>query len=190
MNNLNKEEKKKETALGVSEGLERQTIDEVNEAVSVSIRGGRKGRSGAAQLVGEPDSSPMEANESNEAQGISRVIISHESSRCLDELASKVNTGFEAGKVTRPQILNWVLRHFSETAGESEIQELRAAHFDRIAYLEALLKRAKETGVLPPELAALAQPPCGSTHVSKKIKKPLTKNAIIDDTINDSDRAS
>lgn len=191
MKNLNiNEGEEMHTARGVSGDQDVKADLSIYDEVPVSSRRGRKGRSVAAQLVGEPDSSPMDASESSEAQGISRVIISQESSRCLDDLASRVNTGFEAGKVTRPQILNWVLRRFAETAGESEIQEVRAAHFDRIAYLEALLKRAKETGVLPPELAALAQPPCGSTHVSKKNKKPLTRNAIIDDTINDSELAS
>jgi hypothetical protein len=126
-----------------------------------------------------------ESREPGENAVQSRVIISQESSRCLDELADRVNSGFDAGKVTRPQILNWVLRRFAETAGDEEVQELRAAHFDRIAYLEALLKRAKETGVLPPELAAAAQPPCASPQAQKKYKRALTKNITNDEIIKD-----
>lgn len=121
----------------------------------------------------------------SESPASSRVIISQESSQHLDALAAKINDGFDAGKVTRPQILSWVLRRFAETAGEDEIQELRAAHFDRIAYLEALLKRAKETGVLPPELNAALQPPCAPAHAAKKSKRALTKNIINGDITND-----
>jgi hypothetical protein len=126
----------------------------------------------------------------NENQSQSRVIISQGSNRDLDDLASRVNAGFDAGKVTRPQILSWVLRRFAETAGEEEFQEIRAAHFDRIAYLEALLKRAKETGVLPPELSAVLQPPCAPAHAIKKGKKTLTRNAINDDITKDSEAAA
>ena len=123
------------------------------------------------------------ARETIENPGSCRVIISKDASQYLDEVAVKVNSGFEAGKVTRPQIVSWVLRRFAEVAGDDDIQELRAAHFDRIAYLEALLKRAKETGTLPAELSALIPPPCAPAHVAKKSKKPLTKNFINDENV-------
>lgn len=168
------------TALGVFEGQSQEQTEGENEAVQSSRRGGRKGAAQSAQSL-----DAGAAREGGEAQSQSRVLISQESNRHLDDLAARVNDGFDAGKITRPQILSWVLRRFAEAAGEDEIQELRAAHFDRIAYLEALLKRAKETGVLPPELAAAAQPPCGSAQSQKKSKRSLTKNITNGEIIKD-----
>jgi len=114
------------------------------------------------------------AKGTSDSPGQRRVIISQDASRYLDDVAVRVNDGFDAGKITRPQIVSWVLRRFAESAGEEDIQEIRHAHFDRIAYLEALLKRAKETGTLPAELSALIPPPCAPAHATKKSKKPLT----------------
>ncbi len=168
------------TALGVIENEAQERAAVENEAVQCSKRGGRHG---AAQLAQGLEAGTT--REGSEAQSQSRVLISQESNRHLDVLAARVNDGFDAGKVTRPQILSWVLRRFAETAGDDEIQELRVAHFDKIVYLEALLKRAKETGVLSPELAAAIQPPCAPAHLGKKGKRSLTRNAINDDTIND-----
>jgi hypothetical protein len=177
-NELKKKEEEIQTASGVIESQSQDREHRENEQAQSFRRGGRKGRSGAARLGDE-----------SEIPGHARVIISQESSRCLDDLINKVNDGFDAGKVTRPQILGWVLRRFAELAGDDEIKELRAAHFDRIAYFEALLRRAKETGVLPPELNAAIQMPCGPAHAAKKGKRALTKNTINDDTTNDSKSA-
>lgn len=122
----------------------------------------------------------------NEVPNSFRVIITQESSLALDDVTSRANDGFEAGRVSRPQVLSWLIRRFADTAGEDEIQELRAAHFDKIAYFETLLKRAKETGVLPPELNGALQTPCVSTHTTKKARKALPKGTINDDITNDS----
>ncbi len=173
--NTGKEEKI-QTASGVIEDRNSNREDGENEQAQSSKRRGRKGAAQLAQGLGIVGS---------ESPGQARVIISQESSRHLDDLATRVNDGFEAGKVTRPQILSWVLRRFAETAGEDEIQEVRNAHFDRIAYIESLLKRAKETGVLPPELQAAIQPLCVPAHAAKKIKRALTKNIINGEITND-----
>lgn len=122
--------------------------------------------------------------ESKDNAGLIRVVISTESNQYIDDLAERVNEDFDAGKVSRSQILNWIVKRFAESAGDAEIQELRAAHFDRIAYLEAILKRAKATGVLPPELNAAIQAPSFQVTAVKK-RKPLTKNITNDDLTKD-----
>jgi hypothetical protein len=175
-----KEEQQKHTALDVIEDECVKLLTDVTEDVPISKRRGRYGATQAAQSL---DARLTTAG--HEAQSSSRVLISQESNHLLDELTGRINDGFEAGRVTRPQILNWILRRFAETAGEEEIQELRAAHFDRIAYLEVLLKRAKETGVLPPELNAALPSPSASAHAAKKSKRALTKNIITGDIISD-----
>jgi hypothetical protein len=167
-NNINKDKYKRPGVVEV-ESFKSDSVK--NEKDSASIDGPYRDAQTARGL--EPG-----------AESQSRVIISQESNRVLDGLALRVNTGFDAGKVTRPQILSWVLKRFAETAEDDEIQELRAAHFDKIAYLEALVKRAKETGVIPPELSAALQPPCAPAHAPKKTRRPLTKNITNDEIIN------
>jgi len=147
MNNFNNGEKG-ETALGVIEDREKIS-DVVNEEAPVFNRGSRKGRSNAAQL-GADQSSDSAADNTQY-----RVLISPEANLAVDDLIGKVNSGFEGGKVTRPQLVSWILCKFGQTIAEPDVLEIRAVHFDRIAYFEALLKRAKETGVMPSELAAL-----------------------------------
>lgn len=135
--------------------------------------------------IGSQGDAAREKCEGPETSGsLIRVIISSEASRLLDDLTDIVNEGFDAGKVSRSQVLNWLLKRFSRLAGDDEIAEIRAAHFDRIAYLEVLLKRAKSTGVLPPELNAVIQVPGVHGGATKK-RRSLTKNITNDDLIND-----
>lgn len=183
-NNNMENKNKMHTASDVFEKDLNERFERGNEVLLGSGRMGRKGAAQAAQGL-DPD---VVDKAGLESPGVCRVVVSHEANRQLDELVAKVNDGFDAGRVTRPQVLSWLLRRFAETASEEEIQELRAAHFDRIAYLEALLKRAKETGVLPAELHAAIQPPCAPAHIGKKAKRGLTRN-LINDEITKDDKA-
>ena len=97
-----------------------------------------------------------------------RVLVSGEANLAVDQLMGKVNTGFDGGRVTRPQLVSWILCKYGQSMTELDLQEIRAVHFDRIAYFEALLKRAKETGAIPPELAALLPASTNSTSPGKK----------------------
>lgn len=164
MESLNEKENKEEmqTASRDVIGIREDRLDNlVDEDVQVSGRRGRKGRSNAAQL--ESDQSDV-TNENTQY----RVLISPEANTTVDDLIIKVNTGFDGGKVTRPQLVSWVLCKFGQTMTESDTQEIRSLHFDRIAYFEALLKRAKESGVIPPELASLLPASNCSVAATKK----------------------
>lgn len=88
----------------------------------------------------------------------SRILLSESVDRAVDQALKKVNADFTAGKVGRTQLVNWSLELFFNRMTNEEIQEVRLAHFDEIAYLENLLKMAKATGSLPKELEALVPP--------------------------------
>ncbi len=136
------------TALGVHDCVVEESGEVIDEATSISNRRGRKGRSSAARLGADQFDSAADNTQY-------RVLISPEANLAVDDLIGHVNSGFDGGKVTRPQLVSWILCKFARTIAEPDLQEIRAVHFDRIAYFEALLKRAKETGEVPPELAAL-----------------------------------
>ena len=167
MKNLNiKEGEEIQTAWGVSEDHELQKDVVADEGVQVSSRRGRKGRSGGA-LPGADTSFDSVADNAQY-----RVLVSPEANLAVDDLIGKVNSGFDGGKVTRPQLVSWVLCKFGRTIEETDIQEIRAVHFDRIAYFEALLKRAKETGIIPPEMTGLL--PAASHPMTNSKKKRST----------------
>lgn len=101
-----------------------------------------------------------------------RVVVSRDANEALEIVLSKVNAEWDAGKVTRPQLVSHILLRFQAKLSERDIQEIRSHHFDKVAYLESLLKRARETGQLPPELDPLFQ---DNGHASKRAAR-LTKN--------------
>ena len=161
-NFLDKEREERQAALGVHESTVEVTNKVVDEADSVSKRGGRKGRSNAARLGAD------QSGDSSVGSTQYRILISCEANSAIDELIGKVNSGFDGGKVTRPQLVSWVLCKFGKSIAEADLQEVRAVHFDRIAYFEALLKRAKETGEVPSELAALLPASVASANNGKR----------------------
>ena len=117
---------------------------------------------------------------------IYRVSVSKAAEEALSTVVERVNNRFEGGKVNRTQILNWVLVRFAETLGDAEIREIRAEHFDDVAFLESVLRKAKKTGKVPQELRALLQKQLGLDDTTRpKVKRDLKKNHINDDIIID-----
>jgi hypothetical protein len=96
-----------------------------------------------------------------------RILISPEASQSLDDAISRVTKDFDGGRIGRTQIASWLLQQAAQRLSDSDIEKIRATFFDRVAYLETLLRRAKETGTCPPELDALFDGR-GSTPGAKK----------------------
>lgn len=167
MDNFNKEEKKGETALGVHESIVDEPIDVVDEAVSVSNRGGRKGRSNATRLVGDAKSSPQ----SEDTGDSHRLTINGVAELALARTVDRVNDGFQGGKINRNQLAVWAIQRFAENLEDSEIKDIRAEHLDEFSAIDAVLRTAKETGQLPPELKAFIQKHMGFDDAPKKKSK-------------------
>lgn len=177
MNNFNNGEKG-ETALGVLEDQEKKTSDVANEEAPVFNRGGRKGRSNAAQLGGDAKSSPQpeDANENH------RLTISKEAEVALSAAVEKINYGFHGGKANRNQVAVWALIRFGEKLDAEQIREIRAEYMDEFSALDSILRRAKTSGKLPSELRAFLQKELGLDEApKKKSKKGLQDNVINDD---------
>lgn len=99
----------------------------------------------------------------------------------LTAIVERVNDGFLGGKINRTQAANWIMMRFNENLSDTEIREIRADHFDEIAVLEAILRKAKESGKVPSEFKALLQKQLEITEQpKKKIKKALTELTIND----------
>ncbi len=122
----------------------------------------------------------MSSDKSNVlSKEIFRVVVSREANDATDIVLSKVNVDWDAGKVTKPQLVSFILQRFQAKLSDKDVQEIRSQHFDKVAYLEGLLKRARETGQMPQELDQLFQ-----DNAAPKRAARLTKNITNDDVTN------
>jgi hypothetical protein len=106
---------------------------------------------------------------------VAKITVTKEAEEAVSQIVSKVNDGFEGGRVNRQDVASWILSRFLETFSDTDVQQLRAAFFNEIALLEAILKRAKQSGNIPDELkAALMGQVNGAALSPKKIRRGLT----------------
>ena len=112
---------------------------------------------------------------SQKEEVIAKITVTKEAEEAVSQIVTKVNEGFEAGRVNRQDVASWIISRFIETFSDVEIQQIRAAFFNEIALLEAILKKAKQSGSVPSELktALLGQVNMVSS-TSKKSKRGLT----------------
>jgi hypothetical protein len=126
----------------------------------------------------------------NKEEIIAKITVTREAEEAVSLVVSKVNDGFEAGRVNRQDVASWILSRFIESFSDADVQQIRAAFFNEIALLEAILKRAKINGNIPVELKAALMGQVNLAQSSvKKSKKPLTKEFINDELRKDEDAA-
>ena len=112
----------------------------------------------------------------NKPEEIFRVTISRQAEEALIAFLERINNGFEAGKVTRNQAVNWALSHLQERFDDSDIQQIRSENVNEFAFLETLLKQAKKTGQMPAELSHLIQKQLGfDDSVNKQSRRIKAK---------------
>lgn len=117
----------------------------------------------------------------NTKEEIIRIMVSRQGEKALSEIMEQVNDGFAGGRVNKTQMANWILKRFKDDLDDSMIKEIRADHFDEVAVLELILRKARETGKVPTEFKYLLQKQFGlDVSVKKKAKLALTENCIND----------
>ena len=119
----------------------------------------------------------------NKTEEIQRITVSKLGQDALTAIAERVNDGFIGGKINRTQAANWIMMRFNENLSDAEIREIRAEHFDEVAVLEAILRKAKESGKVPTEFKALLLKQLESNDQPKKKAKSALTNKNINDVI-------
>ncbi len=110
-----------------------------------------------------------------------KVAISTDAERSLEELRQFVNKD-TPGRITKGQLVSWIICNFQSSATPKQIEKLRADHFDEIAHLENVVRQLKEArkahaplevqGLLTPVLQRQrANPPGPLTRLSDKEPK-------------------
>ena len=100
-----------------------------------------------------------------------KVTISKVAESLMSDLVTRVNDGFEYGRVSRHQLMSWILVKFSEDCSDQDIKAIRADHFDEIALLELSLKKFRQAGTLPPELKKMLLSQAGLDDMAKRSSK-------------------
>lgn len=75
---------------------------------------------------------------------IAKVTMSLEAEALLNQMVAKSNDGFTGGKVTKHDLLSWIVTSFSENYFERNLERIHQDHFDRLAHVDHLLKRVKK----------------------------------------------
>ncbi|MDD5226797.1 MAG: hypothetical protein PHV97_06435 [Candidatus Omnitrophica bacterium] len=75
---------------------------------------------------------------------IAKITMSLGAESMLNQMVSKSNTGFTGGKVTKHDLLSWVVTCFAENYFERNIERIQQDHFDRLTHLDNLVKRIKK----------------------------------------------
>ncbi|HLD99207.1 MAG TPA: hypothetical protein VJB59_03045 [Bdellovibrionota bacterium] len=106
-----------------------------------------------------------------------KIGISEEAEKGLEAMVAKTNEGFSGGRVSKQDMASWIIRYFEREAFSRCMEMVREDHFDQVAHLEAVLRRAKEarrSGVQKDELAKILDSAlvfCGSKSSTKRLKK-------------------
>jgi hypothetical protein len=109
-----------------------------------------------------------------------KITISKESENAAMEIVDKVNSGFEAGKVNRQDVVSWIIMRFKGQFGLEEIKTIRASFANEITLLESIFKKAKETGVMPNQLKEALRDYLVNDSSQKRKKTSLTQKSIND----------
>jgi hypothetical protein len=109
-----------------------------------------------------------EKQENHKLKDIYRIIISKEAKVALDSLLMRANDGFEAGEITKSDIVNALLANAGKYFSDAEMKLLRAQHFDETKVLGALLKDASNGGEIPEKLKTFLRSQYGLLESRKK----------------------
>jgi hypothetical protein len=123
----------------------------------------------------EEESKEQKGKKTKEDEKVTKINIERKIADGLVELVERVNDGFMAGRVHRQSVVAWIISNFLKNYTDSDLNQIREAHYDDSFMLDAISKRVKETGDLPEFLRdALRKHFRSASDVPKKAKKKLT----------------
>ena len=100
-----------------------------------------------------------------------KISIMPEAEKLLEEMLNKTNNGFSGGRLTRQDLVTWIIQYFEKNCFTDCIEKLRQDHFDQVAYLEAALRKVKEerkAGAEATDLSGLLAPLLNAPKLSSK----------------------
>lgn len=77
---------------------------------------------------------------------LAKIAISSSADAALSKILEQVNANFEGGRVTKVDLASWLITRSTESLDDSTIDEIQKAHFNQVAYLDALVKKMRASG--------------------------------------------
>lgn len=106
---------------------------------------------------------------------IAKITMSLEAEVLLNQMVNKSNDGFTGGKVTKHDLLSWIVTCFAENYFERNVERIQQDHFDRLTHLDNLVKRIKKArhdGVTDSDAEQLLKQLVDNAAKSKDKAKP------------------
>ena len=111
---------------------------------------------------------------------IAKFTGSLELEKAMDRMVATVNDGFSGGRVSRHDLVSWVVLYFEKNYFQECLENIRQDHFDQVAYLESVLRQAKQArkaGADVPDISSLlaplvGQPKAAPVRRNKKSDQP------------------
>ena len=92
---------------------------------------------------------------------LAKLSATLDGEKALDRMVQNTNEGFSGGRITKTQLLSWILIYFDQISFADLRDTIQREHFDQMIFLESLvgeMKRARKAGESPPDLASLLAP--------------------------------
>jgi hypothetical protein len=110
-----------------------------------------------------------------------RLTINRDAENALVKTVDRINNGFNGGKVNRNQVAVWILLRHLDGLSDEDVRTIRSEHLDEFSALDAILRRAKQSGELPIEIRSFIQKEMGFDETPKKKSKKTLQSSIIND---------
>ncbi|MGE0762829.1 MAG: hypothetical protein AB7N80_06085 [Bdellovibrionales bacterium] len=109
-----------------------------------------------------------------------RMVVSLEAEAVVAEFADAVNDGFDAGRATRFDVASFMILWFKAHAPDDVILEIRRRSANAFSMLDAVQKKYKAIGELPPDIQAVLDKHFFGevSATSKKAKKNLKQESL------------
>lgn len=109
-----------------------------------------------------------------------KVLVSMAADEDLEQMVREINAGFTGGRVTKTQLLSWLVQNFKSSYFQDRIEDIRKDHFDHLAHLKSVVKeleQAKKSGQTDVDLRDLLAPVLVRSGGHIRRKKPSTKES-------------
>jgi hypothetical protein len=116
----------------------------------------------------DKDKIQIPENGNSKPKDIHRIVISKDAKLALDDLLKKANEGFDAGEISKSDIVNMLLINAPKHMTDADIKNLRALHFDEAKVLAAMLKGVAQGEQLPETLKSALRTQYGLAESAKR----------------------
>ena len=101
---------------------------------------------------------------SDKKSELRKAPLSVEADEGLIRMLEATNKEFHGGKVSKADLLSWLVLHFEKSSFATAREDIQKRYFDKVTYLSSVvdeLKKAKRDGRPGPDLESLLAPITG-----------------------------